>query len=51
MTDPFGNYLFTKLVEHCSVEQREELLMKILPEINTVAFDMYGTQSMKRLCH
>jgi len=49
MTDPFGNYLFTKLVECCDQEQRNKLLLRILPELSNSAFDMYGTQSMQKI--
>jgi len=49
MTDPFGNYLFTKLVEYCDTTQRESLLKRIVPDISTAAFDMYGTQSLQKI--
>jgi len=49
MTDPFGNYLFSKLMEHCDVQQREKVIEKILPDIMSTAFDMYGTQSLQKM--
>jgi len=49
MTDPFGNYLFTKLVERCDAQQRESVIQKILTDIPAAAFDMYGTQSMQKI--
>lgn len=49
MTDPFGNYLFSKLMEHCDPPQREKVISKILPELMTTAFDMYGTQSLQKM--
>jgi uncharacterized membrane-anchored protein YjiN (DUF445 family) len=49
MTDPFGNYLFSKLMENIDTNQREEVIKKILPEMMTIAFDMYGTQSLQKM--
>ncbi len=49
MTDPFGNYLFSKLMEHCDSSQRENVIDSILPELLPTAFDMYGTQSMQKM--
>lgn len=49
MTDPFGNYLFSKLMEHCDSPQREQILQKILTDLLPTAFDMYGTQSMQKM--
>jgi len=49
MTDPFGNYLFTKLVESCDEVQRNHLLQKILPDLTAVSLDMYGTQSLQKI--
>ncbi|PRP87418.1 hypothetical protein PROFUN_00629 [Planoprotostelium fungivorum] len=49
MTDPFGNYLFSKLMEHCSVQQREQIIRKIINDLLPTAFDMYGTQSMQKM--
>lgn len=36
-------------MEHCNPQQREEMLQKILPELLTTAFDMYGTQSLQKM--
>lgn len=36
-------------MEHCDNAQRETLLQRILPEISTAAFDMYGTQSLQKI--
>jgi len=49
MTDPFGNYLFSKLMEHSDTQQREKVIAKILPDIMSTAFDMYGTQSLQKM--
>jgi len=49
LTDPFGNYLFSKLMEHCDSSQREKIVKKIIPDIMSVAFDMYGTQSLQKM--
>jgi hypothetical protein len=48
MTDPFGNYLFTKLIEHATAEQKEKAIQRIVPDLMTVAVDMYGTQSLQK---
>jgi len=48
MTDPFGNYLFSKLMEFCDPHQRSIVIDKILLNLLTIAFDMYGTQSMQK---
>eukprot|EP01114_Cavostelium_apophysatum_P006424 TRINITY_DN1772_c0_g1_i2.p1 TRINITY_DN1772_c0_g1~~TRINITY_DN1772_c0_g1_i2.p1 ORF type:complete len:664 (-),score=198.13 TRINITY_DN1772_c0_g1_i2:87-2078(-) len=49
LTDPFGNYLFSKLMEHCDAAQRDRIVNKILSDLLTVAFDMYGTQSLQKM--
>jgi len=49
MTDPFGNYLFSKLMEHCEPQEREKVIAKILPDMMPTAFDMYGTQSLQKM--
>jgi len=49
MTDPFGNYLFSKLMEHCDQQQRHDIVEHILPDIMATAFDMYGTQSLQKM--
>lgn len=49
LTDPFGNYLFSKLMEHCDETQRDNVVHKILPDILNIAFDMYGTQSLQKM--
>eukprot|EP01118_Nematostelium_gracile_P005502 TRINITY_DN1742_c0_g1_i1.p1 TRINITY_DN1742_c0_g1~~TRINITY_DN1742_c0_g1_i1.p1 ORF type:complete len:616 (+),score=157.55 TRINITY_DN1742_c0_g1_i1:232-2079(+) len=49
MTDPFGNYLFSKLMENIDEEQRGEVVKRILPEMMNIAFDMYGTQSLQKM--
>jgi len=49
MTDPFGNYLFTKLIERCDTAQREKVVSKILQDLLSIAFDMYGTQSLQKM--
>jgi len=49
MTDPFGNYLFTKLIEYCELSQKESAIQQIIPELLSVAVDMYGTQSLQKI--
>jgi len=49
MIDPFGNYLFTKLFDLATNEQREQIVLKIVPDLTTISFDMYGTQSMQKI--
>lgn len=49
MTDPFGNYLFSKLMEQCDAHQKEQIVTKIIGDLLPTAFDMYGTQSMQKM--
>lgn len=49
MMDPFGNYLFTKLMECGTSNQRTKVLQKIQPEVLNAAFDMYGSQSLQKI--
>jgi len=49
MIDPFGNYLLTKLIEQCDADQRNRAIQSILPELNTTALNIYGTQSLQKI--
>lgn len=49
MLDPFGNYLFSKLVEHSSVKQRGTLVRNILPDLMSAALDKFGSQSLQKM--
>jgi hypothetical protein len=48
-TDPFGNYLFTKLIEHADNQQKQRAILQIIPDLYPVAVDMYGTQSLQKM--
>jgi hypothetical protein len=49
--DPFGNYLFTKLLEHCTNQQKDKAIQRILPDLLSVAVDLNGTQSLQKIKH
>jgi len=44
-----GIICFTKLIERCDNIQREKVVAKILQDVLTIAFDMYGTQSLQKM--
>eukprot|EP01119_Soliformovum_irregulare_P003232 TRINITY_DN1358_c0_g1_i2.p1 TRINITY_DN1358_c0_g1~~TRINITY_DN1358_c0_g1_i2.p1 ORF type:complete len:446 (+),score=132.67 TRINITY_DN1358_c0_g1_i2:128-1465(+) len=49
MLDPFGNYLFSKLVEHSSTDQKTTIVRRILPDIMSAALDKFGSQSLQKM--
>ena len=49
MTDPFGNYLFQKLVEHSFPEQRLRLVEAVAPVLVAAALNLHGTRSVQRM--
>lgn len=49
MTDPFGNYLCQKLVEHCSDEQKSAIISKVSPELINISLNMHGTRAVQKL--
>lgn len=49
MTDPFGNYLFQKIVESCTAPQRGRILGAVASCIVESALNMHGTRSVQAL--
>jgi len=48
MMDPFGNYLFQKLLEHANVEQRDEMLSAVQSHLYKAARNLHGTRSVQK---
>ena len=42
MTDVFGNYVIQKFVEFGSEEHQRNILMMVLPNVETMTVQMYG---------
>lgn len=49
MTEPFGNYLCQKLIEHCNDTQRDGLVDTVAPDILRISLNMHGTRAVQRL--
>lgn len=51
MTDPFGNYLFQKLVERCNDEQRMRVLREICvgTRLVEVSLNTHGTRAVQKV--
>ena len=49
MTDPFGNYLCQRLLEHASDEQRTTLVRNASPELTRIALNQHGTRALQRM--
>ncbi|KAJ2776373.1 hypothetical protein H4R18_005701 [Coemansia javaensis] len=49
MTDPFGNYLCQKLLEHCSEAQRTQIVTTVAPELVNVSLNMHGTRAVQKM--
>uniref|UniRef100_A0A6B2L4Q5 PUM-HD domain-containing protein n=1 Tax=Arcella intermedia TaxID=1963864 RepID=A0A6B2L4Q5_9EUKA len=49
MSDPFGNYLCQKLIEHCSDEQRIEIVKGVAGDIVHISKNMHGTRAVQKL--
>jgi len=54
MTDPFGNYLAQRIIQHASFEQRLQILRAITDEkapvsFVTAAMSLHGTRSVQKL--
>ena len=49
MTDPFGNYLFQKLLKCCSGEQRGALLQRVSGDLVAVSLNVHGTRAVQRV--
>ncbi|KAJ1920640.1 hypothetical protein H4219_001198 [Mycoemilia scoparia] len=49
MTDPFGNYLCQKLLEHCNESQRTHIVTKITPDLVNISLNMHGTRAVQKM--
>eukprot|EP00005_Dracoamoeba_jomungandri_P014035 CAMPEP_0174275554 /NCGR_PEP_ID=MMETSP0439-20130205/59890_1 /TAXON_ID=0 /ORGANISM="Stereomyxa ramosa, Strain Chinc5" /LENGTH=666 /DNA_ID=CAMNT_0015367671 /DNA_START=134 /DNA_END=2134 /DNA_ORIENTATION=+ len=49
MTDPFGNYLCQKLLEHCSQKQRIMLIESVAGSLVRVSQNMHGTRAVQKM--
>ena len=49
MTDPFGNYLCQKLIEHCSEQQRVSILTRVAPDVVSISLNLHGTRAVQKL--
>lgn len=49
MTDPFGNYLCQKLLEHCNDDQRLAIIQKVGSDLVEIAKNMHGTRAVQKL--
>lgn len=48
-TDPFGNYLCQKLLEHVDDQQRTVLINNAAPELVTIACNQHGTRALQKM--
>ena len=46
--DPFGNYLFQKLIEKAPAEQRVTMLKQVQGSIVHAALNLHGTRSVQK---
>lgn len=49
MTDPFGNYLFQKILEKISMEERLILVKTVSPRLVSAALNLHGTRSVQKV--
>jgi len=49
MTDPFGNYLCQKLIEHCSQQQQLLIVQKVAPHLVAISKNMHGTRAVQKM--
>uniref|UniRef100_A0A7S4IEM7 PUM-HD domain-containing protein n=1 Tax=Vannella robusta TaxID=1487602 RepID=A0A7S4IEM7_9EUKA len=49
MTDPFGNYLCQKLIEHCSQQQQLLIVQKVAPHLVSISKNMHGTRAVQKM--
>lgn len=49
MMDPFGNYLFQKLIDFCNSSQIKEILEKIQAHLVFASKDQHGSRSIQKL--
>lgn len=49
MTDPFGNYLCQKLMEHCNEKQRIQLIESVANDLVRISQNMHGTRAVQKM--
>ncbi|KAI0218586.1 hypothetical protein L0F63_004795 [Massospora cicadina] len=49
MTDPFGNYLCQKLMEHCNDTQRSRLVEIAADRLVQISLNMHGTRAVQKM--
>lgn len=49
MTDPFGNYLCQKLLEHCNDHQRFLIVERVSPDLVSISKNMHGTRAVQKM--
>jgi len=49
MTDPFGNYLCQKLLEHCNDHQRLSIVETVSPDLVSISKNMHGTRAVQKM--
>jgi len=49
MIDPFGNYLFQKILEKVTKEERLELVKTVSPRLVNAALNLHGTRSVQKV--
>lgn len=49
MTDPFGNYLFQKILDKTSEQERATILSLVQDELVSGALNLHGTRSVQRI--
>jgi len=49
MTDPFGNYLCQKLLEHCDEERRFLLIRNVSNDLVRISQNMHGTRAVQKM--
>lgn len=47
-TEPFGNYLCQKLIEHCDDAQRDILVETVAPDLLKISLNMHGTRAVQK---
>lgn len=48
-TDPFGNYLCQKLLEHANEDQRTVLIESAAPNMVDIALNQHGTRALQKM--
>lgn len=48
-TDPFGNYLCQKLLEHCDDDRRLRIVQTVAGDLVNISLNMHGTRAVQKL--